>query len=152
MDILKVAAVSAVLALGPVLPAPAQSGPVGMGTVITSAGDSTNSRSLTVGVNKSVIIELEAPAADVVIANPEIADAVVQTSQRIIFRGVAYGQTSALIFDRAGRTLLDLSLHVETDMTALENTIARHVPDARVKLESINGSIVMTGSVDDMSQ
>ena len=152
MDILKVAAVSAVLALGPVLPAPAQSGPVGMGTVITSAGDSTNSRSLTVGVNKSVIIELEAPAADVVIANPEIADAVVQTSQRIIFRGVAYGQTSALIFDRAGRTLLDLSLHVETDMTALENTIARHVPDARVKLESMNGSIVMTGSVDDMSQ
>ncbi len=152
MRILKIIAVSAVLVLGPAMPVPAQSGPTGMGTVITSAGDSTTSRSITVGVNKSVIIELEAPAADVVIANPEIADAVVQTSQRIIFRGVAYGQTSALIFDRAGRTLLDLSLHVETDMAALEETIVRHVPDARVKLESMNGSIVMTGSVDDLSQ
>ncbi len=152
MRTLKFLAVSAVLTIAPALPAPAQTAPNGMGTVITSAGDSAISRSVTVGVNKSVIIELESPAADVVIANPEIADAVVQTSQRIIFRGVKYGQTSALIFDRSGRTMLDLSLHVETDMSALEETISRHVPDARVKLESLNGSIVMTGSVDSLSQ
>ena len=152
MRTLKILAVSAALTLGPALPVPAQTVPNGMGTVITNAGSSSVSRSVTVGVNKSVIIELELPAADVVIANPEIADAVVQTAQRIIFRGVKYGQTSALIFDRQGRTLLDLSLHVETDLTALEDTIVRHVPDARVKLESLNGSIVMTGAVDSLSQ
>jgi len=152
MRMLRILAVSAALTIGPALPLPAQTVPNGMGTVITSAGSSDTSRSVTVGVNKSVIIELEAPAADVVIANPEIADAVVQTSQRIIFRGVRYGQTSALIFDREGRTLLDLSLHVESDMGALTDTIGRHVPDARVKLESLNGSIVMTGSVDSLAQ
>jgi pilus assembly protein CpaC len=152
MRTLKVLAATTILAFGPTLPLPAQTVPNGMGTVITSAGNSNNSRSVTVGVNKSVIIELEAPASDVVIANPEIADAVVQTSQRIIFRGVKFGQTSALIFDRSGNTLLDLSLHVETDMAALEETIVRHVPDARVKLESLNGSIVMTGSVDSLAQ
>lgn len=145
-------ACTTLLALVPGSAALAQTIPNGMGTVIIAAGDSYVSRSVTVGVNKSVIIELEAPAADVVIANPEIADAVVQTSQRIIFRGVKYGQTSALIFDRAGRTLLDLSLHVETDMTALQKSIARHVPDARVGLESLNGSIVITGSVDSVAQ
>ena len=145
-------AVSAVLSGAPVLMAGAQTTPNGMGTVITAAGDSAISRDVTVGVNKSVIIELESPAADVVIANPEIADAVVQTSQRIIFRGVKYGQTSALIFDRNGRTMLDLSLHVETDMASLQKTIARHVPDARVNLESLNGTIVLTGSVDSLAQ
>lgn len=152
MRVLKIIAVSAILASGPSLPVPAQTVPNGMGTSIIAAGDSTNSRSVTVGVNKSVIIELEAPAADVVIANPEIADAVVQTAQRIIFRGVRYGQTSALIFDRHGQTLLDLSLYVETDMAALSDSISRHVPDSRVKLESLNGSIVMTGSVDSLAQ
>lgn len=152
MRTLNTIACTAILTLVPAMPALAQTVPNGMGTVITAAGDSYVSRSVTVGVNKSVIIELEAPAADVVIANPEIADAVVQTSQRIIFRGVKYGQTSALIFDRAGRTLLDLSLHVETDMTALQKSIAKHVPDARVSLESLNGSIVLTGSVDSMAQ
>jgi len=152
MRVLKILALTAILNFGPVQTLPAQTVPNGAGTVITSAGNGTNSRSVTVGVNRSVIIELEAPASDVVIANPEIADAVVQTSQRIIFRGVKYGQTSALIFDRAGRTLLDLSLFVETDMASLEDTIRRHVPEARVKLESLNGSIVMTGSVDSLSQ
>lgn len=152
MRILNSLACALVLAAFPAATTMAQTVPNGMGTVITAAGDNYVSRSVTVGVNKSVIIELEAPAADVVIANPEIADAVVQTSQRIIFRGVQYGQTSALIFDRYGRTLLDLSLHVETDMTALEKSIAKHVPDARIKLESLNGSIVLTGSVDSMSQ
>jgi pilus assembly protein CpaC len=152
MRILKILAVATIFSFGPVQTLPAQTVPNGAGTVITSAGNGANSRTVTVGVNKSVIIELEAPAADVVIANPEIADAVVQTSQRIIFRGVKYGQTSALIFDRSGRTLLDLSLHVETDMAALEETIRRHVPEARVKLESFNGNIVMTGSVDSLAQ
>ncbi len=152
MRILKILAVTAILAAGPVMPLPAQTVPNGLGTVITSAGNSNVSRDVTVGVNKSVIIELDTPASDVVIANPEIADAVVQTSKRIIFRGVKYGQTSALIFDRSGQTLLDLSLHVETDMGALEQTIVRHVPDARVALESLNGSIVMTGSVDSLAQ
>jgi pilus assembly protein CpaC len=152
MKTFKALTATAVLTFAPAVPGVTQSVPNAMGTVITPAGDSFVSRDLTVGVNKSVIIELEAPAADVVIANPAIADAVVQTSQRIIFRGVRYGQTSALIFDRAGRTLLDLSIHVETDMDALQKTISRHVPDARVSLESLNGSIVMTGSVDNVAQ
>jgi pilus assembly protein CpaC len=152
MRTLKIVLVTAALAAAPTSSLMAQTVPNGMGTVITDSSNSNVARSVTIGVNKSLIIELESPASDVVIANPEIADAVVQTSQRIIFRGVRYGQTNALIFDRAGRTLLDLSLHVETDMTALQETISRHVPDARVDLESLNGNIVLTGSVDSMAQ
>ncbi|MGE6710225.1 pilus assembly protein N-terminal domain-containing protein [Hyphomonas sp. NPDC076881] len=138
------------LAAGPL--ALAQTVPNGMGTSITKPGDQAVSRKVTLGVDKSMIVDLEAPAADVVISNPEIADAVVQTAQRIIFRGIRFGQTNALIFDRAGRTLLDLNISVETDLASLEDTISRHVPDARVKIESINGSIILTGMVDNLSQ
>ena len=138
------------LAAGPV--ALAQTVPNGMGTSITKPGDQAVSRRVTLGVDKSMIVDLEAPAADVVISNPRIADAVVQTSQRIIFRGIQVGQTNALIFDRAGRPLLDLNISVETDLAALEDTISRHVPDARVKIESVNGSIILTGMVDNLSQ
>ncbi len=126
--------------------------PNGMSVNITSPGDQANSRRVELGVNKSMIVELDRPAADVVISNPEIADAVVQTSQRIIFRGIAFGQTNALIFDRAGQVLLDLNIHVETDMAALQETVSRHVPDARVSLESLNGSVIMTGRVDNLAQ
>lgn len=130
----------------------AQTVPNGMSASITQPGDQNVSRHVTLGVDKSMIVDLDAPAADVVISNPAIADAVVQTAQRIIFRGIRFGQTNALIFDRAGRPLLDLNILVETDLAALTKTIARHVPDSRVSVESLNGNVILTGRVDNLSQ
>ena len=152
MRTIKALTCAAIVALAPAPFALGQTVPNGMGTSITKPGDQAVSRRVTLGVDKSMIVDLEAPAADVVISNPEIADAVVQTAQRIIFRGIKYGQTNALIFDRAGNTLLDLNISVETDLASLEETISRHIPDARVKIESFNGSIILTGMVDNLSQ
>lgn len=149
---MKTFACAAILAILTAPVALAQTIPNGMGTSITRPGEQAVSRQVTLGVNKSLIIDLEAPAADVVISNPEIADAVVQTAQRIIFRGVRFGQTNALIFDREGRPLLDLNISVETDIASLEDTISRHVPNARVKIESFSGNIILTGMVDNLSQ
>ena len=130
----------------------AQTVPNGMSAAITKPGDQNVSQQVTLGVNKSMIVDLDAPAADVVISNPAIADAVVQTAQRIISRGIRFGQTNALIFDRSGRPLLDLNILVETDLASLSQTIARHVPDARVNVESLNGNVILTGRVDNLSQ
>lgn len=152
MRTIKALSCAALIALAPAPIALAQTVPNGMGTSITKPGDQAVSRRVTLGVDKSMIVDLEAPAADVVISNPEIADAVVQTARRIIFRGIKFGQTNALIFDRAGNTLLDLNISVETDLAALEDTITRHIPDARVKIESFNGSVILTGTVDNLSQ
>jgi pilus assembly protein CpaC len=126
--------------------------PNDMGVNITGPGQSHVAQELTLGLNKSMIIDLDAPASDLVITNPAIADAVVQTSKRIIFRGIAYGQTNAFVFDRDGNQLLNLEINVETDMTSLHKLIERHVPDGRVSIESINGSILLTGTVDSMAQ
>ena len=101
------------LALGMILapiPAWSQSDPTEnpMGVSTFEPGDTGFSRSLNLGANKSVIVDLDRPAADVIITNPEIADATVQTANRIIFRGVEPGQTNAFIFDARGRPILNL--------------------------------------------
>ena len=121
-------------------------------TGITHPGESAVTQRVTLGLNKSTVVDLPKPAADIVITNPEIADAVVQTSQRIIFRGVNYGQTNAFIFDRNGNQLLNLEIAVEMDMAGLHTLIARHVPEARVKVEGLNGNIVMTGRVNSLAE
>ncbi len=149
-NILKAAPAALALALAPIVPASAE--PNGVYTKITSPRESNVSQDVVLGVNKSLIVELDTPATDVVIANPLIADAVVQTSKRIIFRGVTFGQTNALIFDRLGNQLLDLNIQVETDMAGLDALIARHVPDARVKVESVGGNVILTGNVGNISQ
>ena len=122
------------------------------GTRITYPGESESSQRVTLGLNKSMVIDLDQPAADVVITNPEIADAVVQTAQRIIFRGVSYGQTNAFVFDQYGKQLLNLEIGVEMDMANLHSTIARLVPGARVKVEGMNGNIVITGNASNLTE
>ena len=119
---------------------------------ITAPGKADHSQYVVLGLDKSMIIELDEPAADVVITNPAIADAVVQTSKRIIFRGVGYGQTNAFVFDRDGNQILNLEIGVEMDMASLHHLIERHVPDARVQVEGLNGNVVITGSVDSLAQ
>ena len=143
---------AAAFALTVLLGPAANAGPIGFETQITQPGESPQSRQVTLGLNKSTIVDLGAPAADVVITNPEIADAVVQTSQRIIFRGMSYGQTNAFVFDRDGNQLLNLEINVEMDMASIQQLIARHVPGARVKVEGLNGNVVITGTTDSLAE
>ncbi len=143
---------AAAIALSIMIGPAAFAGPNGFGTQITQPGESAFSEQVMLGLNKSTIIDLGAPAADVVITNPEIADAVVQTSQRIIFRGINYGQTNAFVFDRDGNQILNLEINVEMDMASIQDLIARHVPGARVKVEGLNGNVVITGSTDSLAE
>ena len=145
------------LALGMILapiPAWSQSDPTEnpMGVSTFEPGDTGFSRSLNLGANKSVIVDLDRPAADVIITNPEIADATVQTANRIIFRGVEPGQTNAFIFDARGRPILNLEISVAADTTSLNNMIARYVPGARVNVEGVNNTVVVSGIVDNLLQ
>lgn len=123
-----------------------------MGVTYMAPGDTAVSQRLTLGLNKSTVIELGRPAADVVITNPSIADAVVQTAERIIFRGIEVGQTNAFIFDRNGNALLNLEIFVELDTARLDDIIARYVPDARISVETVNGSVIVNGIVDSLIQ
>ena len=117
-----------------------------IGVSITEPGDSAVSRSVTLGLNKSTVVDLPRAAADVVITSSEIADVVVQTRKRIIFRGVALGQTNAFIYDDEGKEILNLELTVENDLSGLNDLLARHLPDSRVTVEAVNGSVVVTGA------
>lgn len=138
---------SSALAFLLALTAPVQAESPIIGTKFTHPGQSITSEQVTIGLNKSMVVDLDRQAADVVITNPEIADAVVQTSKRLIFRGVSYGQTNAFVFDSAGNQILNLEIAVEMDMSGLHQMIQRHVPNARVNVEGVNGNVVLTGNV-----
>lgn len=115
-------------------------------------GETAVTRVVKLGTNKSIVIDLDTPASDVIITNPDIADATVQTAKRIIFRGVEVGQTNAFIFGLDGRPLINLEITVDQDTAIIEDMIRRYVPDARVTVESANGNLVVAGEVDSLVQ
>ncbi len=104
-------------------------------------------RTVKVGLNKSVIVDLPRDARDILVSNPAIADAVIRTARRIYITGVAVGQSNIIVFDRAGDQVAFLDLEVERDTVGLTEMLRRLIPNSDVKVEIISDNIVLSGTV-----
>jgi len=79
-------------------------------------------KNVSLGLDKSLVVELPRDVRDVLVANPEIADAIVRTARKIFLIGNQVGQTNIFMFDKAGNTVLSLNLAVERDILPLAGT------------------------------
>jgi pilus assembly protein CpaC len=105
------------------------------------------SRTVKVGLNKSLIIDLPRDARDILVSNPVIADAVIRTPRRIYVTGVAVGQSNVIIFDQAGQEIVSLELEVERDAATLSRMLAQLIPDSDIQVEIVSDNIVLSGKV-----
>ncbi|MBP0617153.1 type II and III secretion system protein family protein [Jiella mangrovi] len=99
------------------------------------------------GLNKSKVIVLSADAHDILVANPAVADAVTRDARRIYVFGKQIGQTNIVVFDARGRQIAAIDLAIERDITGLEASIRKYVPDSSVNVEMLNDNVVLTGQV-----
>jgi pilus assembly protein CpaC len=133
-------ALIAVAAVGlPVSPARAQG-------VLAVAGGNAHV-TVKLGLDKSRIVDLPRDARDILVSNPDIAEAVIRTPRRIYITGVAVGQSNIIVFDRAGAEVVSLDLVVERDTGALAEMLRHLIPDSDIKVEMVNDNIVLSGTV-----
>ena len=59
-------------------------------------------RKVNLGVNKSMIVELPRPVRDVMVSNPNLIDAVMQTSTRVYIAAISKGEANVFFVDRDG--------------------------------------------------
>ncbi len=135
----------AALGSGVVSPALAQKGRAE--AVINFGGSGAASKSIVLPLNKAAIVELPQAAADVLVSQPSVVDAVIRSPQRVYLLGQQVGQTNAFFFDVNGRQILNLEIQVERDLDALTDLIARLMPDARITAEAVNDNVILRGSV-----
>ena len=68
-------------------------------------------RQITLGLNKSMIIELPREVREVMVSNPDKMDAVLQTSTRAYLIGKAVGEANIIFVDKDGRQVVTLRDH-----------------------------------------
>jgi pilus assembly protein CpaC len=113
---------------------------------IDMGGETGVSKSIVLPLNKAAIVELPRPAADVLVSQPTVVDAVVRSPRRVYLLGLTVGQTNAFFFDANGRQILNLEIQVERDLDALTDLISRLMPDTRITAEGVNDNVVLRGS------
>lgn len=113
-------------------------------------------RNLDIELNKSIIIDLPAGVAEVVVSQPNVAAAIMRTRTRAIVQGITGGNTNIFFIDDAGRTIQVLDLRVIKEPSqvgnALEEALARVIPGSRISVESVTlgdntNRVVLTGTV-----
>ncbi|MCB1507800.1 MAG: type II and III secretion system protein family protein [Hyphomicrobiaceae bacterium] len=105
------------------------------------------SRSVELGVSKSIVIELPRDVSDVLVSNPEVADAVVRTSRRVFIVGVEAGATNVFLFDAGQNQIAVLNINVSRDTTSVAERIRSLMPDATISVEGVGDGVVLRGRV-----
>lgn len=105
-------------------------------------------RRIAMGVGKSVIIDLPQDAAEIFVANPKVANAVVRTPRKLYVIGMSAGQTSVFALDRQGRQIAALELSIGRDVGELQQILRAAMPTAAITARTVNETIILTGAVD----
>ena len=104
-------------------------------------------RQVTLGLNKSMIIELPREVREVMVSNPDKMEAVLQTSTRAFLIGKAAGEANIIFIDKDGRQVVTLEITVERDLSALAGLLNRLIRGANIRVETVSGSVILSGTV-----
>src|ERR1700722_14941736 len=108
---------------------------------------SGKTRFLSLGIGKSVVLDLPRDIKDVLVANPKIANAVVHSAQRAYVIGAEVGQTNIVFFDTEGQQIAAYDIAVTRDLNGIRAALKQTVPNAEIRIEGLGDGVVLTGSV-----
>ena len=112
-----------------------------------AADGQMNARFLSLGLGKSIVIDLPRDVKDVLVADPKIANAVVRSAQRAYIIGGAVGQTNIIFFDAAGQQIAAYDIAVKRDLNGVRAALRQILPNADIQIEGVNDGVMLSGSV-----
>jgi pilus assembly protein CpaC len=105
-----------------------------------------NARFLSLGIGKSIVIDLPRDIKDVLVADPKIANAVVRSAQRAYIIGAAVGQTNIVFFDSAGQQIAAYDIAVKRDLNGIRAALKATLPNADIQIDGLGDGVILTGS------
>jgi pilus assembly protein CpaC len=111
-----------------------------------SPSTASQARFLSLGIGKSVVIDLPRDIRDVLVADPKIANAVVRSAQRAYVIGAAVGQTNIVFFDSAGQQIAAYDIAVTRDLNGVRAMLRQAFPSSNIRIEGVGDGTILTGS------
>jgi pilus assembly protein CpaC len=115
--------------------------------IVTVTDESKHAGEFVVPINKSQILQLDVPFADLLVGNAEIADVLALTDRSIYVLGKTVGSTSLTIYGRNKTLIAVLDLIVSYDIEALKARLFELMPDERIEIRPLNTGIALSGTL-----
>ena len=105
-----------------------------------------NARFVSLGVGKSIVIDLPREIKDVLVADPKIANAVVRSTQRAYVIGAAVGQTNIVFFDSTGAQIAAYDIAVKRDLNGVRAALKQSLPNSEILIDGVGDGVLLSGS------
>jgi len=128
-------------------PAADPRGLTGEQQTIRVVGSEASSQFVSLGIGKSVVIDLPRDVKDVLVADPKFATAVIRSTRRAYIIGASVGQTSVYFFDADGGQIAGFDIAVTRDLNGLRAAIKQALPGLDIHVEGMGEGVVLTGNV-----
>lgn len=115
--------------------------------IVVQGGEGRHAGEFVVPINKSQVLQLDVPFADLLVGNSEIADVLALTDRTVYILGKALGSTSLTIYGREKNLIAVLDLVVSPDIEALKARLFEIMPDEKIEARTANGAVVLSGTV-----
>lgn len=100
-----------------------------------------------VPANKSQILRIDQPYRDLLIGNPDIADVRPMSDRSVYILGKKPGSTTLSIYGANKQVLGIMDVSVVADVDAVKKRLYELLPDEKIAVRAVNGSIVLSGTV-----
>jgi pilus assembly protein CpaC len=123
--------------------------------VILTRAQSNATQQLSVGFNKSMILDLPADVRQVIVSQPSIASALMQSKRRAVLQGMSIGDTNIFFLDDKGVQIATLNVSVVRDDSTLTSAIAKLIPGSAISIQAFGDHIILSGtaqSQDDVTK
>jgi pilus assembly protein CpaC len=116
---------------------------------IIQIGGGKRTLSIVVPVGKSEDVRTDASFVDIMIGDPEIADVNALTDKTLSILGKKLGTTRVSIYGEGKKLIGVFDVEVSYDTSALAAELTRRFPTNKLHVSSVNGRILLTGTVSD---
>lgn len=94
------------------------------------------------------LIQVDAPASSVFLADPEVADVAVKSKQYIYIYGKTPGQTTLYVLGPKGKVNFSTNVQVTPNVAALTQAARSAISSGWVTVKAVDRALILSGTVD----
>ena len=106
-----------------------------------------NANSILVPNNRSTLLTLTAPASEVLVSDPDIADVHVHNSTTVSIIAKHFGHTNVRIMNKNHTLQREMDVTVGYDLPSIRKSLKNFLPNENIGVEMVNNSVGLTGQV-----
>lgn len=104
-------------------------------------------RSIALSIGRGQLVTLPGRMADVFVANDQIADVQVKSTNQLYLFGKAGGETTVYASNGAGDVIWSANVRVGNNIDSIDQMLNLAMPEAKIAASTMNNTILLTGTV-----